>query len=122
MNKLERYKHVAVLAMIGIVSIGATELVAKVSAAQEQKIADVVVVNETDTTLTVFFLGEDNNRGTEVPPHLAVTMKVNPERNTLEVKAIAYRPDWSVAGIANHIYHLKDQKESGWWKVTSLDF
>ena len=93
-----------------------------VAAEPEKSVENVVVVNETDTTLTVIFLGEDGNRGTEVPPRLAVTMKVNPERNTLEVKAIAYRKDGSVAGIANHIYHLKNPKESRWWKVTSLDF
>lgn len=93
----------------------------RIAANPAKVVEDVVVVNETDMTLTVFFVGENGNRGTEVPPRLAVAMKVNPERNTLGVKAVAFRPDGSVAGIANHTYHLKNPKETGWWKVAPND-
>ncbi|MBI3114723.1 MAG: hypothetical protein HYZ07_02065 [Candidatus Harrisonbacteria bacterium] len=122
MNRIEvSLAMLTILVCIGIVSTPAIIRARCSEVDAQQQIADVVVVNETDTTLTVIFVGENGNRGTDVPPRLAVAMGVNPEHDTLEVKAIAYRKDGSVAGIANHVFHLKSPKETGWWKVNQWD-
>lgn len=77
---------------------------------------NVVVANETNTTITAFFIGTNGNRGTEIPPRFVLVVPVNHEHNALEVKAIAYRKDGSFAGMTTRILHPGEK-----WVVKEYD-